>query len=70
MKTNIFDRVEVGIAAGGHAKVTIKYYNKYYNGVITDMSLYDDYRREAYIFNTPLQAAKIMYNIVKRQNNL
>jgi hypothetical protein len=70
MKKSIYERLEVGTATGGHAKVTIKYYGKYYTGVITDMSLYDDFRREAHIFNTPLQAAQIMYNIVKRQNNL
>ncbi len=70
MKKNILDRIEVGTALGGHAKVTIQYYGKYYNGVITDMTLYDDFVREAHIFNTPLQAARIMYNNVKSQNNL
>ena len=29
MRKNIFDRVEVGTAAGGHVKVTIEYYGKY-----------------------------------------
>lgn len=70
MRKSIYDRLEVGTATRGHVKVTIEYRNKYYSSVITDMTLYDDYVREAHVFNTWKQAARIMYNQVKRENNL
>jgi hypothetical protein len=70
MRKNIFDRIEVGTATRGHVKVTICYRGKYYTGTISDMTLYDDFVRESHIFCTPRQAAIIMYNQVKRENNL
>lgn len=62
--------IDVGVAVAGHVKVTIIYRGRCYHGVITDMTLYDDYRRGSHIFNTSKQALEIMYNEVKRQNSL
>ena len=70
MKRSIYDRLTVGTACGGHVKVTIEYRGKLFSSIITDMTLYDDYVREAHVFNTWKQAARIMYNWVKRDNNL
>ena len=70
MRKSIYERLEVGTATRGHVKVTIEYRNKYYSSVVTDMTLYDDYVRGSHIFNTEKQAARIMYNQVKQDNNL
>jgi uncharacterized protein YfaP (DUF2135 family) len=55
----------------GHYKVTINYYGKNYSAIVSDMHSVDAYRSEKGEYRiTPTQASIMLYNEVKRDNNL
>ena len=69
IKETIEDRFWLLRRRGGGYTATIKYRKEYYSCKIEDATLWDDYH-ECHIFNTRKQAIHIMYNEVKRVNNL
>lgn len=55
----------------GHYKVTITYYGKTYSAIVSDMYSIDAYRADKGEYRiTPKQASIMLYNDVKRDNNL
>jgi len=55
----------------GHYKVTINYYGKSYSATTNDMPSIDAYKSEKGEHRvTPIQASVMLYNEVKRDNNL
>jgi len=55
----------------GHYKVTITYYGKTYSTTTNDMSSVDAYRSDKGEYRiTPTQASIMLWNEVKRANNL
>jgi hypothetical protein len=55
----------------GHYKVTITYYGKQYSTITNDMPLVDAYKSEKGEHRTtPTQASVMLFNEVKKANNL
>jgi len=55
----------------GHYKVTITYYGKSYSAIVSDMYSIDAYRSDKGEYRiTPIQASIMLWNEVKRANNL
>ena len=61
------EQMTVGRGVNGHAKASIEYRGRHYNGIITDMTLVDAYHEEKRGWK---KAAAAMYDMIKRQNGV